>query len=103
MVVNSREHAPKPKNNNIVVEIEESVQTNVFFISIVFVVLACIVVVHMVDNIVCICEGKRLCGKQMVFGDFLAPCNLLQVLAKNTHIGISTSWKCEYQSGSLLI
>ena len=90
MVVNSRECAPKAKNYNI---------GNVFMVeySIVFVLLAWIISVYAVDNIVGICEGKRLCCKESVFGDFLTP------FAKNTHIGISTSQKCEYQSGSLLI
>ena len=61
--------APKPKSNTIkfnVSMVEHSSSQ----------------LVHTFDNIVCICEGKQLCGKEIVFDDFLTPCISLPTVSK---------------------
>ena len=81
MVVNSREHAPKHKNYNIVVQrnvfmVEHSSsQLSLFFLLASFRFTQLIILLAYVKE-----------NKESVFGDFLAPCNLFQVFAENTHI-----------------
>jgi len=100
MVVNSRERAPKPKNSNTVV------QTNVFMVehslsqSSLFFLLALFQYTQLTILFAYVKENSfaasRLCSVTSLIPAISSKC-LPKVL------GISTSRKCEYQSGSLLI